>query len=45
MYAPGDRKNAVARVWVKRGTGNVTVNDVPFVKYFARMEDRYDMSL
>ncbi|PFX34651.1 28S ribosomal protein S9, mitochondrial [Stylophora pistillata] len=27
-----DRKNAVARVWVKKGSGQVTVNDVPFVK-------------
>lgn len=39
-YGEGDRKNAVARVWVKKGSGQVTVNDVPFVKYFPRMEDR-----
>ena len=25
-YATGKRKNAVARVWVKPGTGQVTVN-------------------
>lgn len=41
MHTPGDRKNATARVWVKKGSGNVTVNEVPFVKYFPRMEDRY----
>lgn len=39
-YGEGDRKNATARVWVKKGSGNVTVNEVPFVKYFPRMEDR-----
>jgi small subunit ribosomal protein S9 len=35
-YATGKRKNAVARVWVKPGTGKITVNgrDSPF--YFAR---------
>ena len=25
-YATGRRKNAVARVWVKRGKGKITVN-------------------
>ena len=25
-YATGKRKNAVARVWVKPGTGKITVN-------------------
>ena len=35
-YATGKRKNAVARVWVKRGTGKITVNDKDFVEYFAR---------
>lgn len=45
MYTPGDRKNATARVWVKKGSGNVTVNEVPFVKYFPRMEDRYGICI
>jgi len=35
-YATGKRKNAIARVWVKPGTGKVTVNGRDFVTYFAR---------
>ena len=35
-YATGKRKNAVARVWIKRGAGKITVNDREFEVYFAR---------
>ena len=35
-YATGKRKNAIARVWVKPGTGKITVNDKEFAVYFAR---------
>ncbi|OLP56861.1 30S ribosomal protein S9 [Rhizobium rhizosphaerae] len=35
-YATGKRKNAVARVWVKPGSGKITVNGKPFTGYFAR---------
>ncbi|MCB1460033.1 MAG: 30S ribosomal protein S9, partial [Nitratireductor sp.] len=35
-YATGKRKNAIARVWVKPGTGKITVNDKEFAAYFAR---------
>ena len=35
-YAPGKRKNAVARVWVMPGKGNITINDKPIDTYFAR---------
>jgi small subunit ribosomal protein S9 len=35
-YATGKRKDAVARVWVKRGAGRITVNDRAFEVYFAR---------
>lgn len=35
-YATGKRKNAVARVWVKRGPGKITVNGKDFQAYFAR---------
>ena len=35
-YATGKRKNAVARVWVKPGSGKVTVNGKDIGKYFAR---------
>ena len=35
-YATGKRKNAVARVWIKRGSGKITVNGKDFLAYFAR---------
>jgi small subunit ribosomal protein S9 len=35
-YATGRRKDAVARVWVKPGTGKVTVNGKDQEVYFAR---------
>ena len=35
-YATGKRKNAVARVWIKPGTGKVTINARPLDVYFAR---------
>ena len=35
-YATGKRKNAVARVWLKRGAGKITVNAKDFAQYFAR---------
>ena len=35
-YATGKRKDAVARVWVKPGTGKVTINGRDMAVYFAR---------
>ncbi|GGF59435.1 30S ribosomal protein S9 [Azorhizobium oxalatiphilum] len=35
-YATGKRKDAVARVWIRPGTGKITVNDRPVEVYFAR---------
>ena len=35
-YATGKRKDAVARVWIKPGRGQITINDKDFTKYFAR---------
>ncbi|MGH7081895.1 MAG: 30S ribosomal protein S9 [Acetobacteraceae bacterium] len=35
-YATGRRKNAVARVWIKPGKGNITINERKAVQYFAR---------
>jgi small subunit ribosomal protein S9 len=35
-YATGKRKNAVARVWVKPGSGKITVNTKPVEQFFAR---------
>ena len=35
-YATGKRKNAIARVWIKPGTGKITVNGRDLAVYFAR---------
>jgi small subunit ribosomal protein S9 len=35
-YATGSRKESVARVWIKPGKGQITINDKPAAKYFAR---------
>ena len=35
-YATGKRKDAVARVWVKPGSGRITVNEKEYTEYFGR---------
>jgi len=35
-YATGKRKDAVARVWIKAGTGKITVNGRDVLEYFQR---------
>jgi small subunit ribosomal protein S9 len=35
-YATGKRKDAVARVWVKAGSGKIVVNGKDYTAYFAR---------
>ena len=35
-YATGRRKKSTARVWVKRGTGKISINGKEMVNYFAR---------
>ncbi|WP_019221962.1 30S ribosomal protein S9 [Bartonella senegalensis] len=35
-YATGKRKDAVARVWIKPGSGKITINNKEFDEYFAR---------
>jgi len=35
-YATGKRKDAVARVWIKPGPGNVVINERTIEVYFAR---------
>ena len=39
-YATGRRKNAVARVWIKPGKGEITVNDKPLDVFFSRETGR-----
>ncbi len=35
-YSTGKRKNAIARVWLQRGTGKITINGKDQMQYFAR---------
>tara|TARA_B110000091_G_scaffold55730_1_gene61143 strand:+ start:461 stop:949 length:489 start_codon:yes stop_codon:yes gene_type:complete len=35
-YATGRRKESAARVWVKRGTGKISINGKDMTSYFAR---------
>jgi small subunit ribosomal protein S9 len=39
-YATGKRKTAIARVWLKAGTGNIVVNGRPVDEYFERETSR-----
>lgn len=39
-YGTGRRKNAVARVFIKPGKGNIVVNDKPLDVYFSRETGR-----
>jgi small subunit ribosomal protein S9 len=39
-YATGKRKTAVARVWLRSGTGNIEVNRGSFEAYFPRETSR-----
>lgn len=39
-YGTGRRKDAVAKVWVSRGSGKIVVNDRDVVTYFARGTQR-----
>jgi len=35
-YATGKRKNSIARVWLKRGDGEIKINGKALDKYFSR---------
>lgn len=39
-YATGKRKTAIARVWIKPGTGVITVNHIAADDYFERQTSR-----
>jgi small subunit ribosomal protein S9 len=39
-YATGKRKTAIARVWLKAGSGSIVVNDLPVDEYFERETSR-----
>ena len=40
IYATGKRKTAIARVWLKPGTGTIVVNGLPVDDYFERETSR-----
>ena len=40
FYATGKRKSAVAKVWIKPGTGEFVVNNKPMNDYFVRDADQ-----
>ena len=35
-YATGRRKKSIAKVWVKKGSGNIYVNGIKMVEYFLK---------
>ena len=35
-YATGKRKRSIAKVWVKKGSGNIYVNGIKMIEYFKR---------
>jgi small subunit ribosomal protein S9 len=40
FYATGKRKTSVARVWMRPGTGQITINKRPIDQYVFRESDR-----
>ena len=36
-YATGRRKKSIAKVWVKKGSGNIYVNGIKMVEYFHKV--------
>ena len=36
-YGTGKRKNAIARVWITPGSGNIVINNKPIEEYFGRI--------
>jgi len=40
IHAVGKRKTAIARIWMKPGTGKITVNNRPMEEYLTRETDR-----
>ena len=43
-YGTGRRKSAVARVFIKLGSGLFTINNKPVDEYFSRETGAYDCS-
>ena len=43
-YATGKRKESIARVWIKKGTGNIFVNNKKMIDYFKTQKLRMGVS-
>jgi small subunit ribosomal protein S9 len=44
FYATGRRKTAIARTWIKAGSGEITINDRPVEVYFPIETTREEMT-
>ena len=44
FYATGRRKTAISRTWLKPGSGQITINNLPVDKYFPIETTRNDMT-
>jgi len=43
FYATGRRKTAIAKTWLKPGSGEITINNLPVEEYFPIETTRQDM--
>jgi small subunit ribosomal protein S9 len=44
FYSTGRRKTAIARTWIKPGSGQITINNQPVEKYFPIETTRIEMT-
>ena len=44
-YATGRRKRSIARVWVKKGSGNIHVNGKKMNEYFQKQNHQFHGSV
>jgi small subunit ribosomal protein S9 len=44
FYSTGRRKTAIARTWIKPGSGEITINNQPVEKYFPIETTRIEMT-
>lgn len=44
-HGVGRRKSSVARVWLKKGSGNILVNGLDYKKYFDTKENKDNITL
>jgi len=44
FYATGRRKTAIARTWIKPGSGQIIINNLPVEKYFPIETTRNEMN-